>query len=345
MPDRPTAARYREAGVDLDAANRAKRRIAELAAATFDADVVPARGGFGGGYALRDAPADPVLVSSTDGVGTKVLVAQRAGRHDTVGEDLVNHCVDDLLAAGAHPLFFLDYIACGRLDENVVVALVEGFARGCRVNRIALVGGETAEMPDLYPPGGYDLAGFVVGVASRDRLGAPSPVAAGDAILGLASTGLHTNGYSLARRIVFDEAGQALDDPVPWGDGTWADALLAVHRSYRDAVEPLLDDPDVHAMAHLTGGGFPGNLPRALPPGLGARVDGGAWERPPLFDWLAEAGRIDDEEMARVFNLGIGFCLVVDAGAVARVAAACAAAGFPATEIGVVVPGDGVAWT
>lgn len=336
---------YRAAGVDIEAADRVKARFADLVGSTFGPEVLGGLGGFGGCFAIGEAAeADPVLVASADGVGTKVLVAQAAGVHDTVGEDLVNHCVDDLLASGARSIFFLDYIAAGRLDEDVAVALVEGFARGCRENGIALLGGETAEMPDVYGPGAYDLAGFVVGIAPRARLeswnrrGEP-----GDVVLGLESSGLHTNGYTLARKTV-EAAGVALDDEVPWGGETWAGALLAVHRTYRAAVEPLLDDPALKGAAHVTGGGFEGNLPRALPDGVGAVLDRAACETPPIFEWIAAEGEVSDAEMARVFNLGIGFCLVVAADSADRLAAACAASGHPARRIGNLAEGSGVEW-
>jgi phosphoribosylformylglycinamidine cyclo-ligase len=275
-------------------------------------------------------------------VGTKVIVAQWAERHDTVGEDLVHHCVNDLLAAGARPLLLLDYIATGRLEPDVVLSLVAGLARACRSNRVALIGGETAEMPDLYAPGRYDLAGFLVGIAPRARLG--SRAAAGDVVLGLPSSGLHTNGYTLARRVVIEQAGHRPDELVPWGGETWADALLAVHRSYRSAVAPLLDDRGLHAVAHVTGGGFVGNLPRVLPDGLGARLDRGAWTVPPLFGYLAEAGGVDEDEMYRVFNMGIGMCLVVSPEASGKIAERVADAGAHAIEIGRVVEGEGVHW-
>ncbi|HUP01615.1 MAG TPA: phosphoribosylformylglycinamidine cyclo-ligase [Gemmatimonadota bacterium] len=348
MRERPAdpARAYRTAGVDLDAADRVKRRFKALVEATFGPEVLGGLGGFGGAFALGGLPeADPVLVASADGAGTKVLIAQAAGRHDTVGEDLVHHCVDDLLAAGARPLFFLDSIATGRLDEEVTLAIVEGFARGCRVNGIPLLGGETAEMPDLYAGGRYDLAGFIVGVAPRARLADWPRARAGDLVLGLESSGLHTNGYTLARRIVIDTAGHALGDRVPWGGETWADALLRVHRSYLRAVGPLLDDPALRAAAHITGGGFAGNLPRVLPAGLGVELDRGAWHVPPIFGYLAEVGAVAEEEMVRVFNMGIGFCLIVDSRAADRVAADCDRRGFPATPIGRVVEGRGVTWS
>lgn len=278
MPDRlDPASAYRAAGVDLDASDRFKQKLKDIVGGTPSEGVVGGLGGFGGCFTLAGVrEAEPVLVASTDGVGTKVLVARAAGRHDTLGHDLVNHCVDDLLAQGARPLFFLDYIAAGRLDEAVALALVEGFAAGCRENGIPLLGGETAEMPDVYESDGYDLAGFIVGVAPRARLDRlVEAVMPGDVILGLPSSGLHTNGYTLARKVILG-GGRPITDPVPWGAGTWADALLAVHRSYLPTLLPLLDDPALHGCAHVTGGGFEGNLPRCLPPGVGVRLHRGA---------------------------------------------------------------------
>ena len=331
---------YRKAGVDLGLAELFKGRLKSLVEGTYGPEVVGKLGGFGGAFAIGElVEPDPVLVATADGVGTKVLVAQRVGRHDTIGVDLVNHCVNDLLAALGRPLLFLDYIAMGRLEEGTALSLVTGLARACRENELTLLGGETAEMPDLYEEGEYDLAGFAVGVAPRARLERMAQVQPGDVIVGLPSSGLHTNGYSLARRIVLEVAGQELHDEVPWGGETWADALLTVHRSYRREVAPLLDDPALHGLAHITGGGFPGNLPRALPPGLGAHVDRSAWQTPPIFRWLAERGEVDDAEMFRVFNMGIGFCLIVDSGAAERVAAATGG-----VAIGHIVIGEGVEW-
>lgn len=346
MPDRrDPAPAYREAGVDLEVADRFKSRLAELVAADRPVGVLGGLGGFGGCFSLSGlSESDPVLVASADGVGTKLLVARAADRHDTVGHDLVNHCVDDLLAQGARPLFFLDYIATGQLDADVALALVEGFARGCRENGIALLGGETAEMPGVYEDGGYDLAGFIVGVAPRARLerlvSASRP---GDVVLGLPSNGLHTNGYTLARKVALN-GGRALGDSVPWGGETWADALLAVHRSYLAPVLPLLDDAALHGCAHVTGGGFEGNLPRGLSDGLGVRLDQDSWRPPPLFEFLEREGKITRSEMARVFNLGIGFCLFVDEREVDRVAAGCRERGAPARSIGRIVEGEGVTW-
>ncbi|MBW3660243.1 MAG: phosphoribosylformylglycinamidine cyclo-ligase [Gemmatimonadetes bacterium] len=336
---------YGAAGVRLEAAERVKRRFGDLVRSTSGPEVLGGLGGFGGCFAIGRAPeADPVLVASADGVGTKILVARSAGVHHTVGQDLVNHCVNDLLASGARPLFFLDYIAAGRLDEEVAVALVEGFARGCRDNGLALLGGETAEMPDLYEPEAYDLAGFVVGVAPRARLERWNRCAEpDDVVLGLASSGLHTNGYTLARKTV-QAAGVRLDEETPWGGETWSEALLAIHRSYLPAVAPLLDDEALRGAAHVTGGGFEGNLPRALPDGVGALLDRGAWDEPPLFRWISREGGVSIDEMSRVFNLGIGFCLVVAPEAADRIAAGCAEAGHSARRIGNIVAGSGVQW-
>ncbi|MGH7558414.1 MAG: phosphoribosylformylglycinamidine cyclo-ligase [Gemmatimonadota bacterium] len=346
MPDarHPGAPAYRAAGVDIEGADDVKRRLAALVGSTLGPEVLGGVGGFGGCYAIGGLPeTDPVLVASADGVGTKLLVAQWANRHDTVGQDLVNHCVNDLLAAGARPLLFLDYIATGKLEPEVVLSVVEGLARACRDNRVALIGGETAEMPDLYAPGRYDLAGFMVGVAPRSRLGSRATV--GDVVLGLPSSGLHTNGYTLARRVVIEAAGHRPDELVPWGGEAWADALLAVHRSYLAAVRPLLDDPGLHAIAHVTGGGFAGNLPRVLPHGLGARLDREAWTVPPIFGYLAEVGGVDEDEMYRVFNMGIGLCLVVTPEASARIVESVTKAGDRAMEIGRIVKGEGVLWS
>jgi phosphoribosylformylglycinamidine cyclo-ligase len=340
-----SAPSYREAGVDLATADRIKQCLKAVVEPTFGNGVVTEIGGFAGGYDLSSNPdIGSVLVASADGVGTKVLVAQLANRHDTVGEDLVNHCVDDLLAAGAKPLFFLDYIATGRLDPEIVISIVNGFARGCSANAIPLLGGETAEMPDLYPVGAYDLAGFAVGSMVAQWGTSDNRVRAGDVILGLESTGLHTNGYSLARRIVFDIADQRPEDVVPWAETSWADELLAVHRSYLEPVGPLLGDEALHAAAHITGGGFGANLTRVLPPGSGAVIDRSAWIPGPLFDYLATAGSVDSDEMYRVFNMGIGFCLIVSAERAGEIAEQCQASGQPALIIGEVVAGEGLQW-
>ncbi|MGK7311098.1 MAG: phosphoribosylformylglycinamidine cyclo-ligase [Candidatus Longimicrobiales bacterium M2_2A_002] len=336
---------YRDAGVDRAAAERAKRRIGELVASTKTDGVLSDVGAFGGLFRVPDGLDAPVLVASADGVGTKLKVAMRAGRHDTVGHDLVNHCVDDILVEGARPLFFLDYIGMGTLEEGVVGELVEGLTRGCRENGCALLGGETAEMPDFYDPGEYDLAGFIVGIVEEhDRPGA-GRVRAGDALIGLASDGFHTNGYSLLRKLVFERLGLALDDPFPGTDAPVGEVLLRVHRSYAPAITPLLATGEIHAMAHITGGGIPGNLDRAMPAGLRARVRTGSWRVPAEFRGVMEAGGVAEREMFDTFNMGVGMILVVGAGSVDALVPALQAAGEGAWVLGSVEerPGDGAA--
>lgn len=330
---------YKAAGVDLDAAARAKRSFSALLASTRDARTLSGLGAFGGCYAVPGDMAEPVLVASADGVGTKLKVAFAAARHDTVGRDLVNHCVNDVLVQGARPLFFLDYLAACALDDGVARAVVEGIAQGCRDNACVLLGGETAEMPGFYAPGEYDLAGFVVGAVERDRLLDGQAVRPGHRLVGLASDGLHTNGYTLARSIVSERMGLNMDDAFPGeGGATVADVLLRVHRSYLGVAGPLLEAGAISAMAHVTGGGIEENLPRALPAGLGARVDCAAWPAPPLFEALAEAGQVETREMHRVFNMGVGMVLVVPP---ERLDDALGGAG-EAWEIGEVVEREGV---
>jgi len=303
---------YRDAGVDIDAQGRALARIKELARQTFTPGVLSEIGSFGGLFSLNPQdPASPVLVASADGVGTKLKVAQRAGVHHTVGEDLVNHCVNDILVQGARPLFFLDYLATGKLDPQVTVAVVEGIARGCREHSCALLGGETAEMPGFYQPGEYDLAGFIVGVAQRSQLLLPERVKAGDALVALPSSGLHTNGYALARKVFFEKLGLEVDSYVPELGRAVGEELLAVHRSYFAAVWPLVEQGLVKAAAHITGGGIVDNLPRALTPGLGAEIDLRSWDVPPVFRLIQKVGDVPEEDMRRTFNLGVGMILVV----------------------------------
>ncbi len=305
---------YREAGVDRAEAERAVARIARAAAATLTPDVLGGVGGFGGLFRFDPGShPDPILVSSTDGVGTKLMVAVGLGRHGTIGVDLVNACVNDIAVSGADPLFFLDYLALGDLRADVVEEIVGGVADGCAAAGIPLIGGETAQMPDLYRNGDYDLAGFVVGVVARADLIDGSGARAGDAVIGLPSSGLHTNGYSLARRILPQTAWA---EPMPNTDMTVGDALLEPHRSYVDDVRILrraLRDAggDIRALAHITGGGWEGNLPRTLPDGLGVEIDTGSWPVPPIFTLLQSRGDIADEEMVRTFNLGIGMTAVV----------------------------------
>jgi phosphoribosylformylglycinamidine cyclo-ligase len=336
--------RYAAAGVSLDAAEEAKRRIVELVGATRTPLALGQLGAFGGMVRVPPDVERPVLVLSTDGVGTKVLVAARAAVHDTVGEDLVNHCVNDVLVHGARPIAFLDYVAAGRLEPDVAAALVAGVARGCRAHAMTLAGGETAELPDLYQPGHYDLAGAIVGVVDERRALHGDRVAPGDVLVGYASSGLHTNGYTLARRIVFDTMGLDVGDPFPDTANTVGEVLLAVHRSYAAAVAPVLDR--VHALAHVTGGGIPGNLVRVLPPACEAVVDSGGWPWPILFRVLARAGDVGLAEMRRVFNLGVGLIAVVPPDAVDAVRGAAEAAAVPTWVVGEVRSGSrGVRFT
>lgn len=327
---------YRRAGVDLDAAGEVKRRLGALVESTRTDGVRAAFGSFGGRFALDGQE----LVASADGVGTKLRVAFRAGRHDTVGEDLVNHCVDDILTEGAEPLFFLDYFACGRLDPEVPVAVVEGVARGCRRNGCALLGGETAEMPDSYPDGEYDLAGFVVGRVAFQEV-ARRELREGDVLLGLASSGLHTNGYSLARALLFGRLGLEVGDRWPGLDDTVGEVLLRVHRSYLGALRGPCASGRIRALAHITGGGIPGNLGRVLPGELDARVDTGSWEPPAEFRSLRELGDVEPAEMYRTFNMGLGMIAAVreeDAGDVAQ---EIRESGCPVVRCGRLVAGSG----
>ena len=303
---------YAAAGVDIDAQDRALAAVRRLARSTFSPGVLTEIGSFGGMFTLEpENPRGTVLVASADGVGTKLRVAQLAGIHGTVGQDLVNHCVNDILVQGARPLFFLDYLASGRLDAAVAVEVIGGLAKACKAAGCALLGGETAEMPGFYQPGDYDLAGFIVGAVRRDRALPRADVAAGDALVGLASSGLHTNGYSLARKVFFELLALTVDSRVPDFGHTVADELLAVHRCYLHDVGGLLDAGLVKAAAHITGGGIPDNLPRALPKGVGAEIFPDSWEEPPVFRIIREVGKVPEREMRRTFNLGIGMVLVV----------------------------------
>jgi phosphoribosylformylglycinamidine cyclo-ligase len=303
------ADRYAAAGVKLDTADEAKRRIAELVRTTRTPLARGSVGGFGGMVRVPEGYTKPVLVMSTDGVGTKVLVAAAAGIHDTVGEDLVNHSVNDILVHGAMPLAFLDYIATATLVPDIAAQIVAGVARGCRAHEMTLAGGETAQLPDLYQPGHYDLAGAIIGVVEEEQALHGDRVQPGDQVIGYASTGLHTNGYTLARKIVFDWMKLRIDDPFPETDQSVGQVLLAVHRSYAQAVRPVL--AQVHALAHVTGGGIGGNLVRVLPATVEARIDAGSWPWPPLFRVLMRAGQVGREEMRNVFNLGVGMIAVV----------------------------------
>ena len=330
---------YKDAGVDLDAADRAKRAFAPLLDAAGDENTLSGLGAFGGLYAVPDGLSRPVLVASADGVGTKLKVAFLTGRHDTVGRDLVNHCVNDILVQGARPLFFLDYLATGQLDEGVAQEVVAGVSRACRDNGCALLGGETAEMPDFYGRGEYDLAGFVVGIVERSRILDGSSVRPGDRVVAIRSSGLHTNGFTLARTIVFERMRLTVGDPFPGESASAGEVLLRVHRSYLNDVWPLLDQGLVRAMAHVTGGGIEGNLPRVLPSGLGARIDCGSWSVPNVFRQLCDAGGVAPGEMYRVFNMGVGMILVVAPDSEETVLGAL---GGDAWSIGEVATGTGV---
>ena len=302
---------YRTSGVDMDAGMDVVERVRGLARSTFTAGVLSDIGSFGGLF-RPDLPGmdDPVLVASADGVGTKLAVAGAAGVHTTVGVDLVNHCVNDILVQGARPLFFLDYFATGRLSPAVTAAVIEGIAAGCRQNGCALLGGETAEMPGFYADGQYDLAGFVVGLVDRARIIDGRSIAPGDVLVGLPSSGLHTNGYSLARRILFDRLGLQVDARVDALDCTVGEELLRTHRSYRSAVRPVIETGCVKGIAHVTGGGLTDNVPRILPAGCAAIIDPARWTVPTIFEYLREQGEVPAAEMYRTFNMGIGLVVV-----------------------------------
>lgn len=330
---------YREAGVDVEEAQRAVERIARAAESTLSPAVLGGVGGFGALFRFDPSThPDPILVSSTDGVGTKLKVAVALGRHGTIGVDLVNACVNDILVCGADPLYFLDYLAIGDLRADVVEEIVGGVAAGCAALGIPLIGGETAQMPDVYRDADYDLAGFIVGVVAAADLIDGTAVRAGDVLIGLPSSGLHTNGYSLARRVLPEST---WGEPLPGSGESIGDALLEPHRSYRDEIAILrralrARDFDIGAMAHLTGGGWEGNVPRTLPAGIGVEVDSGSWPVPPIFSLIQQRGDIDDEEMVRTFNVGIGMTIVIPAAAVEVALAAVP----EAREIGRVVAAD-----
>ena len=330
---------YRGAGVDIDAAEDSKQRIKAHVLSTHTPGTRGEFGGFGGMFRVPTDVPRPVLVSSADGVGTKLRVAIDAGRHNTVGHDLVNHCVNDILVQGAYPLFFLDYVAFGVLDPGIVEGVVAGVAAGCRENGCALLGGETAEMPGIYTPPDYDLAGFIVGYVDEGAILGPTRVQAGDILVGLESSGLHTNGFSLARRIVKERMKLRVDDSFPGDTGTVADVLLAVHRSYLSALSPVLSK--IHGMAHITGGGIPGNLNRALPPAFDAVVHTASWKIPNLFHQLERFGAVGRNEMFRTFNMGVGMVVITTDGHAADVIGAAAARGVQAWRLGEIRPGSG----
>ncbi|MBS0381143.1 MAG: phosphoribosylformylglycinamidine cyclo-ligase [Proteobacteria bacterium] len=320
MTSRDEALSYRAAGVDIDAGNAVVERIKPLVGKTFRPEVMGGLGGFGALFDLSNKYREPVLVSGTDGVGTKLKLAQQLNRHDTIGIDLVGMCVNDVLVQGAEPLFFLDYFATGKLDVDTTVAVVGGIAKGCELAGCALIGGETAEMPDMYPPGEYDLAGFNVGAVEKSEIIDGSAIRAGDVVLGVASSGPHSNGYSLIRRIV-ERADSPFD--LDLGGTTLADALMAPTTIYVKPILALLRARPgmVHGMAHVTGGGLQENIIRVVPDGLGLALDSSAWQLPPVFDWLQREGKVAPMEMWRTFNCGIGYCVIAspaDAPAIVR---------------------------
>ena len=329
---------YRAAGVDIDAGNAVVERIKPLVKRTFRPEVMGGLGGFGGLFDLSGRYKEPVLVSGTDGVGTKLKLAQQLGRHDTIGIDLVGMCVNDVLVQGAEPLFFLDYFATGKLDVETTVAVVGGIARGCELAGCALIGGETAEMPDMYPPGEYDLAGFTVGAVEKSRMLSGESIVAGDVILGVASSGPHSNGYSLVRKIV-ERAGSPLD--LDLGGVKLADALMAPTTIYVKPILELMKSAPVHGMAHITGGGLKENIIRVVPDGLGVKLDASAIVLPPVFDWLMREGNVAREEMWRTFNCGVGFTVILPAGAVAEASALLDKHGLASAVIGEIVAATG----
>lgn len=342
--DNPKPLTYAEAGVDIDAGNALVDRIKPAAAATARPGVMSGLGGFGALFDLKAAGYDdPILVAATDGVGTKLKIAIDTGIYDTIGIDLVAMCVNDLVCQGAEPLFFLDYFATGKLEVAAAARIIEGIAQGCSLSGCALVGGETAEMPGMYAPGDFDLAGFAVGAMNRGAA-LPAGVVAGDVLLGLASDGVHSNGYSLVRRVV-ERTGVAWDAPAPFGEGSLGAALLAPTRLYVKPALAAIRAGGVHGLAHITGGGLTENLPRVLPEGLGAQIDLGAWRLPPVFRWLGAEGSLAEAEMLKTFNAGIGMVLVVAADRADALTALLAEAGESVYRLGHVTPGAGVSYT
>ena len=330
---------YASAGVDIEAADDSMHRIKRLVESTFTKGARGAFGGFGGMFRVPEGARKPLLVASADGVGTKIKVAIEADRHDTIGHCLVNHCVNDILVQGARPLFFLDYVAFGKLIPSVVERVVAGVAAGCRENGAALIGGETAEMPGLYTPPDYDLAGFIVGGVEEDAILGSARVRSGDVVVALASSGFHTNGYSLVRSVLFDRLGLGAADRYPGTEESVADVLLSVHRSYLRALAPVLTR--VHAMAHITGGGIPGNLHRALPPSMDALVETASWQVPDVFETIARAGVTDHQEMFRTFNMGVGIMVVTAPSDADAVIAAATGEGVDAWVAGEIRAGSG----
>ncbi|HNZ48050.1 MAG TPA: phosphoribosylformylglycinamidine cyclo-ligase [Candidatus Hydrogenedentes bacterium] len=342
MTEEKRSLTYSDAGVNIDAANTALSTVKDLVRRTYTQHVLRDIGTFGAMFQLDlQNYREPVLVSSVDGVGTKLKLAFMTGKHDTVGVDLVSHCVNDILVQGAKPLFFLDYFAMGKLEPDVMVEVVRGLATGCRYSGCALIGGETAEMPDMYTVGEYDLAGTIVGIVDRSRIVDGSAIRAGDVIIGLPSSGLHTNGYSLARKICFEVAGLDVHDPMPGTGRTVAEALMEPHISYAKLMQVIMRTVDVRGMAHITGGGITDNLPRILPDGVAAEIRLDSWTVPPVFRFLKEAGNVDDKEMLRTFNMGQGFLFVVPEEHAARAKETIELAGQSCSFAGRIIEGDG----
>lgn len=306
---------YKNSGVNIDAQDSALKEVKRLAKKSFSKNVVSDIGLFGGLFSIAK---DKILVASADGVGTKLKIAIQANRYDTVGEDLVNHCVNDIIAQGAKPLFFLDYFAAGKLDPNVLVEVVKGLSKACKKNNCSLIGGETAEMPGIYQDKDFDLAGFIVGIVKRKNI-LPRNVKEGDILIALPSTGLHTNGYSLVRKLFFEKLKFNLNDYVKEIGGKVGDVLLKTHKSYLKSIEAILENRDLIAIAHITGGGITDNLPRILPDGIFAEIKKNSWKIPPIFKFIQEKGEVDESEMFRVFNMGVGLILVVKQNGVKKI--------------------------
>ncbi|HOL19779.1 MAG TPA: phosphoribosylformylglycinamidine cyclo-ligase [Candidatus Hydrogenedens sp.] len=341
MDDETRKLSYKDAGVNIDAANEAVSEIKELVKRTFNDQVLYNIGLFGGLFQPDlQGIEEPVLVSSIDGVGTKLKLAIMANKHDTVGIDLVSHCVNDILVQGAKPLFFLDYIAMGKLNPSTIIEVVRGLTLGCGQAGCALIGGETAEMPDVYKPEEYDLVGTIVGIVDRKKIVDGSHIQAGDVILGLASSGLHTNGYTLARKICFEVAKLKLEDTFPGTNQSVYDTLMAPHLCYSKIMQIVMKLADVRGMAHITGGGITENLPRILPENIGAEINLGSWEVPYLFRFLKETGNVDDEEMLRVFNMGLGLLFIIPEEHLPKVLKAFEQAGVTVHIVGKIINGE-----
>ncbi len=339
-PSKTATITYADAGVDIDRANRTKKRIKYLAHKTFTKGVLSEIGGFGGLFSVDKKYLDPVLVSSVDGVGTKLKIAFEMNLHQTVGADLVNHCVNDIAVQGAAPLFFMDYLATGKLEPEIAEKIIEGLASACKHNGCALIGGETAEMPGFYPDGEYDLAGFIVGVVERDKIITGASVEAGDVVLGLPSNGLHTNGYSLARKLLFEVGHYTLDTYVNEIKGKVGNELLRTHKSYWPVIRKLVAAECVSAMAHITGGGITENLPRVLPKGTAGVIEIGSWPVLPIFEHLQELGNVPQDEMLRTFNMGVGMLLVIPGKKFKKAQGVLERAGEKAYTVGRIVKGD-----